>query len=263
MKKIIVFILFAFIYFTSCGNTSNNDNKEQESPETNIPNNNDSNEKETITVGGYVYDYPFLYHLPNGDIGGFDYDMLNEIARISDLKLEFIQKDFIDLIPGLLDKQVDIISAGISITEERKKLFNFSKKYYSSGQTLMVNKDNTDIKTIEDLKGKNIGVISGTISDDLVSAIEGVNVVGFDSTGSVLLSLKVEKIDGAVLDESTIINYLKLDDTLKSILGVTFPKTDYGYGIRKEDTELLEKINYGLDVVMTNGFYDQLIKKYF
>lgn len=93
--------------------------------------------------------------------------------------------------------------------------------------------------------------------------MDKINVTRFDSTGSVLLSLKVDKIDGVMIDEITCLNYVKYDDNLKLVPDIKFPAMDYGIAVRKEDTDLLEKINNGLDTIMSNGIYEQLIKKHF
>ena len=140
MKKIIILTLFALLYFTACRNNPDANSSIENTNEiqkNNTINNNYSNE--IFKVGIYVYDYPFLY-LSNGNVGGFGYDIMNEVAKVSDLKLEFVQKQFAELIPALLDNNLDIVIAGMSITEERKKLVNFSKKYYSSGQSIIVKK---------------------------------------------------------------------------------------------------------------------------
>ena len=77
-------------------------------------------------------------------------------------KLEFIPIQFSKLIPSLNTNYIDIIIAGMSITEDRKQLVNFSDKYCSSGQGIILNKENDEIKVNDDLIGKTVGVIKGT-----------------------------------------------------------------------------------------------------
>ena len=128
---------------------------------------------------------------------------MNAIANEEKLKLEFIHIQFSELIMALQTNYIDIIIAGMSITEERKQLVSFSDKYYSSGQSIIVNKENEEIKIIDDLSGKTVGVIKDTISDTIISKMNGVQVKRFNIAGSALLALKVEKIDAVMLDTIT------------------------------------------------------------
>ena len=131
MKKIILII--SMILSLSC----------QKSDE-NLSVKNEISTNEYINVGIYVYDYPFVY-LSNGNIGGFDYDLMNEISKISGSNINFIPMRFEELIPSLESKKIDAIIAGMTVTEERKKYLNFSDKYYTSSQAVLVRMDNESI----------------------------------------------------------------------------------------------------------------------
>lgn len=122
MKKIILIILMILSLLISCTDSSENKNIQIQQ---NISTNN------YINVGIYVYDYPFGY-LSNGNIGGFDYDLMNEISKISGSNINFIPMRFEELIPALESKKIDAIIAGMTVTEERKQYLNFSDKYYTS-----------------------------------------------------------------------------------------------------------------------------------
>ena len=117
-----------------------------------------------------------MVYVSNDNINGFDYDIINAIANEENFKLEFIPIQFSKLIPSLNTNYIDIIIAGMSITEDRKQLVNFSDKYCSSGQGIILNKENDEIKVNDDLIGKTVGVIKGTISDNIISEVEGVNI---------------------------------------------------------------------------------------
>ncbi|WP_420535756.1 transporter substrate-binding domain-containing protein [Brachyspira intermedia] len=171
MKKIIIFILLIFII--ACNNSSNTNISENTNETKSITNNIYSNK--TLKVGIYFYDYPMVY-VSNDNINGFDYDIINAIANEENFKLEFIPIQFSKLIPSLNTNYIDIIIAGMSITEDRKQLVNFSDKYCSSGQGIILNKENDEIKVNNDLIGKTVGVIKGTISDNIISEVEGVNI---------------------------------------------------------------------------------------
>lgn len=240
-------------FFSVCrNNSSNNSNKEIY---------NDYSNNTYVRVGIYVYDYPMIY-LSNNNLSGFDYDIMNEIAKLENLKLEYMQTQFSELIPSLQNNIIDIAIAGISITEERKKLVSFSDKYYSSSQSIIILKDNNDIKVFDDLLGKSVGVIKDTISDTIISASNNINVVRFDIAGSALLSLKLGNTDAVMIDRVTCNNYIKYDNDIKIVEDIIFPELDYGIAVRKDDNVLLKKINNALHTIMSNGVYEKLINKH-
>ena len=255
MMKFIHIIFIILLITVSCGNSSDN---ETDSTDT-LPS---SQPKKSIDVGIYVYDYPFGY-LSNGIIGGFDYDLMHEIADASDFEIQFVPMQFSDLIPSLRRDDIDIIIAAMSITEERKQLVNFSDRYLTAGQSIVVNKGNTNIKTTNDLAEKTVGVIKDTVSDMIISKTEGIHQIErFDIAGSALLSLKRNKIDAIMIDKLTCINYIQYDKDLTIVQTIEYPEIGYGIAVRKDDYTLLHKVNSGLQEIMTNGTYQKLVDKY-
>ena len=257
MKNIIIFILLIFI--TACNNSSSANISENTNETSSVTNNIYSNK--TLRVGIYLYDYPMLY-ISNDNINGFDYDIINSIANEENLKLEFVPIQFSELIPALQTNYIYLIIAGMNITEERKQLVNFSDKYCSSGQGIILNKENDEIKVNDDLIGKTVGVIKGTISDNIISEVEGVNIERFDVASSALLSLKVNKIDAVMLDTITCEDYVKFDNTIKLAENISFQLMDYAIAVRKNDDVLLKTINRGLHTIMSNGTYQKLVDKH-
>ena len=252
VKTIMVIILLLII---SCNNTSFN-NSTSVSSETNK-----SFSNKFINVGIYVYDYPFGY-LSNGTIGGFDYDLMNEISKISSIKMNFIPMQFEQLMPALEAKKIDAIIAGMTVTEDRKKQVNFSDKYYTSRQAILLNQNEDKINTEEDLIGKKVGVIRGTIADTIISQNPGIQIERFETGSSILLSLKVGKVDAAMFDKVTCDHYLSYDKDIKLAEGITFPEENYAIAFRKDETALLNEINKALSEVMNNGSYNTLIQKH-
>ncbi|WP_041750098.1 transporter substrate-binding domain-containing protein [Brachyspira murdochii] len=248
MKKIILII--SIILFVSCTNSSNN-----------TASNIDNLNNRYINVGIYVYDYPFGY-ISNGNIGGFDYDLMNEISRISGLKMNFNPMKFEELMSALESHKIDVIIAGMTVTEERKELVNFSDKYYTTSQAVIVEKSNTNINKEEDLIGKNVGVIIGTVADSMISKIDAINIERFDTGSSIILALKVRKVDAAVFDKTTCEHFAAYDNDIKIVQKIKFPDEDYAIAFRKEDTNLLDTVNKTLKEIMTSSFYDELMAKH-
>ncbi|PTY39276.1 transporter substrate-binding domain-containing protein [Brachyspira hampsonii] len=248
MKKIILIILI--ILSLSC-KRSNENIYFKKAPSAN----------QYINVGIYVYDYPFGY-ISNGNIGGFDYDLVNEISKISGSNMIFFPMRFEELIPALEAKKIDMIAAGMSVTEERKKYLTFSDKYYTSSQAVLVSIDNESIQTEEDLIGKKVGVIRDTVADNMISEKEGIEIERFDTGSSIILSLKVGNIDAAIFDKETCNHFLRYDKSIKLVNTIEYPQEDYAIAFRKEENVFINEVNKAISQIMTNGFYELLIQKH-
>lgn len=252
MKKIILIISMILSLLISCKDSSENKNiSVQQNISTNHP----------INVGIYVYDYPFSY-LSNGNIGGFDYDLMNEISKISGSNINFIPMRFEELIPALESKKIDIIVAGMTVTEERKEYLNFSDKYYTSSQAVLVRMDDESIQTEGDLIGKKVGVIRDTVADTMISSKEGIDIERFDTGSSIILSLKVGNVDAAIFDRATCEHYISYDKSIKLAENIKYPEEDYAIAFRKDEDILLNEVNKALSQIMTNGSYNKLVEKH-
>ena len=249
MYKKIIFIILIIFSFIACNNNSNTENTEND-------------KSEIINVGIYTYFYPFGY-MKNGKIAGFDYDIMNEIAKAANFKLKFHGMKFEDLLNALEAGKIDVVISAMTVTEERKKSIDFSKIYYTSKQVMLVKKNNNSITNIEDLKGKSVGVVKDTTGNIIVTNIDGVNVEVFDVGGSAVLALEVDKIDAFVFDKDPSLNFMKYSDNIKLIEIENSINEDYAIAVRKGNRELLEKINSGLSIIMNNGVYEELINKNF
>ncbi|WP_157152700.1 basic amino acid ABC transporter substrate-binding protein [Brachyspira murdochii] len=244
MKKILIFMMI--IAVLSC---SNNSKSSQETI------------KDPIYVGIDV-DFPPFGYLDNGNIAGFDYDIMSEALKLAGINGEFVHMQFSGLLPALQAKKIDAIVAGMTVTEERKQFVNFTEPYYVSSQVMLVHKDDNTISTFDDLAEKNIGVVIGTTGDTVMSERTDINIEKFDTGAAAVLALKSKKISAVVFDKEPCKNFAKYNDDIKLIESDAI-KEDYAIAVRKEDTLLLEKINEGLAQIMTNGTYEKLIEKNF
>ena len=251
MKKItaIFIIIFSLILFLSCNNKTNS----SESVE---------NTEDKIIYVGIDAAFPPFGYLDNGNIAGFDYDIMSEIAKLTDMKVEFNQMQFAGLLPALQTKKIDVIIAGMTVTEERKEFVNFSETYYVSSQVILVHRDNNDITNFDNLEGKNVGTVIGTTGDVVMTENEKVNTKKFDTGAQAVLSLKEKKIDAIVFDKEPCKNFAKYNEEIK-LIDSDSVQEDYAIAVRKEDTSLLENINRGISIIMTNGTYESLIEKNF
>lgn len=217
--------------------------------------------KKTIYVGTNAEFQPFEY-LDNGVIVGFDVDLINEIAKLTGKEIEIKNIAFDGLLPALQSKKLDIIIAGMTATEDRKKFVNFSEPYYVSSQAILVDKDNNTIKTFNDLPNTKVGVVLGYTGDIAVSELSNVNTQRYNGSGEAVIALKSKKVDAVVLDSEPAKNYAMQNPEIKMI-STDLAKEEYAIALRKEDEALLKEINQALVTLKENGTYDKLMTKYF
>lgn len=216
---------------------------------------------EKLYVGTNAEFEPFEY-LQNGEIVGFDADLIEEIAKLMGKEVVWKNIAFDGLLPALQTKKIDVIIAGMTATEERKKFVNFSQTYYESNQMMLVNKENPAVKSFDELKGHEVGVVLGYTGDIAVSEIEGVKVHRYNATSEAIMALKAQKIEVVVLDSEPAKNYAKQNPEL-GLINTDVAKEEYAIAVRKSDKSLVEEIDKALVELKENGAYDKLIKKYF
>ncbi|MDX9802638.1 MAG: basic amino acid ABC transporter substrate-binding protein [Dehalococcoidales bacterium] len=204
---------------------------------------------------------PFEYvDTTTGEIVGFDVDLFNAIAEEAGLEVEWINVEWDPLLAGVAQGTYDAAISSITIKEERKADMDFSDPYYIAGQ-IIVAKTDSAITGADDLVGKSVGVQSGTTGDDEVSAMNGVNVTGYDEIGMAFVALMNNQVDAVVCDTPVASGYVNKYDTLKTV-GEVLTTEEYGIAMPKGSDELMGKINQALAEVKSKGIIDQLVEKW-
>ena len=217
--------------------------------------------KDKIFVGTNAEFPPFEY-LEKGEVTGFDIELVNEIGKVMDADVKVLDMSFDGLLPALQMKKVDLVIAGMTATEERKKTVSFTQPYYTASQVIIVKEGNNSIKSFDDLKGKKVAVMLGFTGDTIVSEIEGVNVERFNAAYAGIMALQADKVEAVVLDSEPAKNYVKQNPGLV-LAEADAEQEEYAIALRKNDKALLEKVEKALAEIKANGTYDALIKKYF
>lgn len=217
--------------------------------------------KDKIFVGTNAEFPPFEY-LDKGEVTGFDIELVNELGKVMDADVKVLDMSFDGLLPALQMKKVDLVIAGMTATEERKKTVSFTQPYYTASQVIIVKEGNNSIKSFDDLKGKKVAVMLGFTGDTIVSEIEGVNVERFNAAYAGIMALQADKVEAVVLDSEPAKNYVKQNPGLV-LAEADAEQEEYAIALRKNDKALLEKVEKALAELKANGTYDALIKKYF
>ena len=169
---------------------------------------------------------------------------------------------FDGLLPALQTKKVDMVIAGMSATPEREKAVAFSKPYFKAKQVVITKDENKSLKSFKDLSGKKVGVMLGFTGDTVVSEIKGIKVERFNAAYAAILALSQNKIDAVVLDSEPAKKYTANNKQFV-IANIPAEEEDYAIAFRKNDKELINKVNAALDKIKANGEYDKILKKYF
>jgi ABC-type amino acid transport/signal transduction systems, periplasmic component/domain len=240
MKKIFLMITLVIFGIISCGKKDNGEKK--------------------LRVGLNAVFAPFEY-VENGQVTGFDVDLINEIGKNLGYKVEIIDQSFDGLIPALKAGKIDIIVSGMSSTEERKKSVDFTDDYFVSKETYIRKKGNAAV-TPATLSGKKIGVQLGTIQEIEAKEIKGATVVPNESTVNTILDLKAGKIDVIILEKAVAQEYMKKNPEME-IFDEKPAKIGTAMALDKgKNQELIKQINDELKKMKENGKYNELIKKY-
>lgn len=203
-----------------------------------------------------------------GELLGFDMDLIRAVGQTMDLKVEIDNISWDGLIPALLNKNYDLLIAGITITKERAASVDFSTPYFESVLTIITKDSITDVESLEDLNGKIAAVQISTTGDfeasDLVDAGDLKSVARFDTVPDAMQAVIIGAADVVIIDLPVAQSYLEANPAapLKHV-GPVSENEFYGIVVHKENKELLAKINAALAQLENDGTYEQIYEKWF
>lgn len=213
---------------------------------------------------------PFNYLDAKGTPMGFEIDLTQAVSKEIGIPCQFVVLDWDGIIPGLLARKVDMVAASMSITPERKKAVAFSKKYYAeTGSFVGVKDAGIEISTTG-LKGKKIGVQRATTWNSYVEGVyPDAKIVFYDEIDRACLDLLAKRIDLVLSQTYYMTQWLKKEEAKPcAILGDPVKDTKYigegiGFAMRKQDKDLLAKVNAAIKKIRADGTYQKIADKYF
>lgn len=218
--------------------------------------------KKALNVGTDATYEPFESVDGSGNYVGFDMELIKMVADEIKMELKIQNVGWDGIIPGLINGNYDCLISAMTITEERQKQINFSDPYFSIKQVIVVKEDNDTIKTPADLAGKTVTAQIGTTGDLYATKIKGVKMKRFDTNPQAVQELLNNNADAAVMDDLVASKAINKTTGLKMIEITDIETENYGIGIKKENTELIEKINKALATLRNNGKLAELEQKY-
>lgn len=201
----------------------------------------------------------------DGEYVGFDIDIVNEIADRSGFEIELETTNFDGIIPGLQTGTFDIAIAGITITEDRAEVVDFTSPYYKSGLRIGVPVDDTAITGVDDLEGLTIATRLGSTSADYIeNNIEGATPNTYEQLDQAYLSVEGGGSDAVLYDAPNVEYYIQTTggDSLK-IVGELLEAQDYGLAVSQGNEELLAAMNEALIGMIEDGTYAEIYEKWF
>lgn len=221
----------------------------------------------SYTVGSTPSGVPFTFlDVATNKIDGVMVDVIEAVGEAEGFTPEVEATQWSALIPSLTSNKIDIIAAAMYATEERAKVVAFSDTVYSYGEGLFVAaSDGGTYKTLEDLKGKTVGVQVGTA---YVAPLKATGffaeVKVYDTIADIMRDVSVGRIDAGFGDRP-IVAYQLSKGASDVRLVPEYASTIVGnvaIAVRKDDPELLAKINSGLAKMKASGKLDEIVKKW-
>ena len=207
---------------------------------------------------------PFVFQDDSNQYTGIDMELIKAIAKDQGFTVEVTNPGFDAAINSVQTGQADGIIAGMSVTDARKKTFDYSDPYYTANSILAV-KDSSNIKSYEELKGKTVGVKTGTASQTFLEENKskyGYSIKTFSDAASMYDSLNTGSV-AAVMDDEPVVKYaIKQGKKLKTPIEGT-PSGKVAFAVKKgSNPELIEMFNNGLANLKESGKYQEILDKY-
>jgi polar amino acid transport system substrate-binding protein len=208
---------------------------------------------------------PMEYIDEDGNMVGFDIDVMNAIAEAAGFEVEIRNTAWDGIFAGLATREYDAVISSVTITDERKETMDFSVPYINAGQVLIVHQNTTGVETLDDLAGEQVGAQIGTTGAFAVQEYPEIELATYDEVGLAVEDLYNQRIKGVVADNPVAADYVlqneRYAEALK-IVGEPFTDEYYGIAVRKGNTEVLEMINTGLEQILADGTVDGFIDKW-
>ena len=206
---------------------------------------------------------PYVFPDPDKpeQLTGFEYDLADALATKLGVKGRMVQNQWDQLIPALERENFDIILNGLELTPENQQRIAMSRPYCAYAQQIVTRKTADGLTRLEHLKGKAVGVLSGTASQRLVEKMDGVDMRIYPGNVESLRDLKAERIEAVVLDLPIALYYAKPDPELK-LSGNAFAPGYYAIGVRRDDVALLAALNQAIAALHSEGILETIYRKY-
>lgn len=198
----------------------------------------------------------------NGELEGFDIDLAKALGDELGIEAEIIDAEWPALLGGLNKGDYDVLITCMSKREAAQENVNMSDVYYELSDFIIVKEDRDDIKGVEDLKDKVVGVQLGSGSEQVVDEIEGLKEIKrYDYNPEAFIDLENDRIDCVVVGYAYAVNYMKENKGFK-IVDDPLESAEIVMVLRHGEDNLTNKLNEALAKIKENGKYDEILNKW-
>ena len=204
---------------------------------------------------------PYEMTTDSGEFEGIDIETAQAIADKLGLELQIDDMDFDAALLAVQQGKADMVMAGVTVTDERQNVMDFTDSYATGIQSIIV-KEDSDIASVDDLAGKKIGTQRGTTgylycSDDFGDE----NVVAYDNGLTAVQMLNNGQVDCVVIDNAPAKEFIAANPGLK-LLDTAYVEESYAIGVGKGNTELKDAINTALEELKADGTLQAIVDKH-
>ncbi|PFL22971.1 ABC transporter substrate-binding protein [Bacillus cereus] len=257
MKKLLS-ISFALILIVSMFSACSNNGEEKVA---------DSKNKKVLVMGTSADYKPYEYveASKSDEIIGFDVDIAKYIGKELGYEVKVKDMDFGGLLASLNSGKVDFVMAGMTPTAERKNNADFTDIYFVA-KNMIVSKKGSNIKSLEDLKGKKVGVQTGSIQEEKAKEFQkqvDFKAEGRDRIPEIVQEIKAGRFDAAIIEDTVAKNYL---EKMKELQGIEIQEAPEEVGAAialPKNSDKTAEFNKVIKKMQENGEMDKLVKKWF
>ncbi|MFJ3956391.1 substrate-binding periplasmic protein [Arthrobacter sp. NPDC090010] len=217
----------------------------------------------TLTVGTLSDAPPSIFIDKSGNFTGFDNELLRAMGDKLGLKVQFASTKFQSLLAQVKNKQFDVGSSSISTTDARRKTVSFTNGY-DFGFMALVAKNDSKVQSIADLKsGVRVGVVQGTVQDDMVTNQLGLDPVRYPDYNTAYANVKSGQIDAWLAPSQQAEGQIKPSDGTKIWEKKVATQNFAAYAVAQDNQALTDALNSALDAVIADGTWTKLVKQWF
>lgn len=205
------------------------------------------------------------YSSSDPEIPGFEVEIARAMGEKIGVGVNHVWVSWDALIPALTSERCDAIINGMFITEDRLKVIDFSDPYYASGETILVREGDDSVSGIEDLAGKKVGVLAGSVTVDVLERKGVGDLAVYPDQNTIFLELNNQRIDAAYLEAPSAAWILRSDPSLSiEIVDSYVPDERFnaGVGLRKGEDSLREAFNEAISELREDGTIKAILEDY-
>ena len=213
-----------------------------------------------LTVGTNAEFPPFEFVGDNGEPDGFDIALIKAIGDKLGVEVEVENMEFDSLVASIGSK-IDVAIAGMTVTDERSRMVDFSDSYYQAVQYVLLPLE-TEIAAADDLAGKTIGAQLGTTGDLMIEDFEGATPKQYNKAVDAVNDLVNGRLDAVIVDKNPALVFADNFSDQIQYMDFNFEPEDYAIALPKGDEALAEAVNGALAELKADGTFDELVNQY-